>query len=658
LKVASPQPDAALSHVQDGLAKIGLEEPMVAPAEDWDTIADECLKTRAPQDDPLATTATTMAPETPCTTLAASALATPCMLAVGEEGTSHQHEEMLIETPQKQEAQVSETLTTSETSQGRPDSGVATTIPESGAGDLVAHEVVEAEETKKIDPQAEKEQRRQERMKPHTSQCSECLAVAQVFQDPTDLKNYCGRCWADYYGAPPNKDGSPCDAPPLRLVRLTLGEVWTDDALREGWARTQLYGWPPQASPATPVSALVASKSQSLEEITAEGKEKWCHVRVRVVPDLVGPHARECSRQDRPYVTEVLAGRYKIISVCGAGHFTRALLATDLSTNSKVCVKRHNNLSVETLTDLCTIGKRLEVVDPEGVSFPRFLDAFFDMSGYTVEALVPGKNCLEIARANSKHFQKISNLQRVAQASLECLVLLARAGVVHADLKPDNIMWTEIPDEEPRIRVVDFGCARLESRIERGRNWSLAEGGAGHLGKWAPEMVLRLPITDRADVWGLAVSLLELYCGGALWSCEQDTVEVVLAQCLGLINARNGLPLSLLRRSPLDITRLYSPAPQHFPIRRIGGDSDAPYEELRPATYGLEELLGPEDCWNVVMQDFADFVRLAMNVDNRERPSAADLVTHSFVVNRKSSKQPPPPPPKEEVTLQKEDALP
>merc|ERR1719440_2235645 len=113
------------------------------------------------------------------------------------------------------------------------------------------------------------------------------------------------------------------------------------------------------------------------------------------------------------------------------------------------------------------------------------------------------------------------------------------------------------PDRQPKVRIVDFGCARLDQREEPGRNWSLAEGGAGHLGKWSPEMVLRLPISHRGDVWGVAISLCELHCGRAVWCNEGDTAEIVLAQLLGLCDLRAGVPASLLRRSPLDVRKLY-----------------------------------------------------------------------------------------------------
>jgi len=155
-------------------------------------------------------------------------------------------------------------------------------------------------------------------------------------------------------------------------------------------------------------------------------------------------------------------------------------------------------------------------------------------------------------------------------------------------------------------------------------------------------MVLRLPITCATDVWGLAVSLLEIHSGRALWSCEADTVEIILAQVLGLTNSRDGLPVDLLRRSPLDITKLYSPHPQYFPVRRLGKGHDprSVLEELRPATWGLGNVLGDEVDWDEEKKDFASYVLSSMTLDHEERPTASELKNHPFVAE-------PPPEPKE-----------
>jgi len=471
------------------------------------------------------------------------------------------------------------------------------------------------------------------KQKAPAKRCSSCNRKGQLFQDPNDSEWYCESCWADYNGSSPNGH-KPFS---LKVVQVVAERNWTQSTLTEQWAQNPIYGWPPYASPTPAVPNAGATFSPEQQNTG----EVWATVKVRVVPDLVGPHARECSRNDRPDTKEVLASRYIIESVCGTGHFTRALMATDTTTGKRVCIKRHNGLTIELLTDLLAIGQRLEKVDPLGDNFPRLFDCFYDMSGYTVESLIEGKNCLEIAKADRSHFQKMSNLQIVARGAVAGLALLAKARVVHADVKPDNIMWTQPKKQRmPVCKLVDFGCARLDRRIENGRNWALNEGGAGHLGKWTPEMVLRLPITCATDVWGLAVSLLEIHSGRALWSCEADTVEIILAQVLGLTNSRDGLPVDLLRRSPLDITKLYSPHPQYFPVRRIGKGHDAPMEELRPATWGLGNVLGDEEDWDEQKKDFASYVLSSMTLDHEERPAASELKNHPFVAE-------PPPEPKE-----------
>eukprot|EP00746_Dinoflagellata_sp_MGD_P065586 gnl/MRDRNA2_/MRDRNA2_27313_c0_seq1.p1 gnl/MRDRNA2_/MRDRNA2_27313_c0~~gnl/MRDRNA2_/MRDRNA2_27313_c0_seq1.p1 ORF type:complete len:646 (-),score=115.60 gnl/MRDRNA2_/MRDRNA2_27313_c0_seq1:22-1959(-) len=472
---------------------------------------------------------------------------------------------------------------------------------------------------------------------PAANQCSQCGVQGDVFRDPldpTDLDLYCEKCWIESYS------NSPHEAPDLsgltdKLVIVHPIKIWRERELSQKWMQAPLANWPPYASPTRPVkeAQAVACPSGNPEDMEKKPGQSWIDLKVRVIPDLVGRHARDCTRSGRPCRREVLAGRYRIDAMCGTGHFTRAFRGTDLINSTPVCIKRHNGLTIETLTDMMALSQRLEAVDPAMDFFPRLVDQFFDMSGYTVEAMLDGSNCLELGLENPDFFKKMTNLRHVAKGGLKGLQLLSVAGIVHCDLKPDNIMWTEAstPEGDPLVRIVDFGCARLDSRCEDGRNWSLKEGGAGHLGKWAPEMALRLPITAKADVWGLAVSLLELHSGRTMWSNDDDTIEAILAQALGLLNARNGLPSELLRRSPLDITRLYSPAPAHFPCCRMSGTNKL--EEMRPAVWGLGQVLGHSTHWDEEKSNLADFVVKAMEMDPQKRPSAAEMMSHAFIEN-------------------------
>lgn len=442
--------------------------------------------------------------------------------------------------------------------------------------------------------------------------CNQCTVEGvEMFEDPSDSLRYCEQCWIDYYGHSPNRSEI------LPLVSVEVAEIWMEDRLAHVWAEQGLAGWPPVMVHSTPSPASRES-------------EVWNCVSVRVRREIVGPHAREQNSFDSQlYPGEVLASRYRVQHSVGEGHFTKAYMAEDLKSESRVCLKRHRSLSVEALADLMVIARRIEDKDPGGKLFPTLIDSFYDVVGFTVEALLEGRTCLSFTQSEPTFFRSIENLRIVARGTLEGLAALEMAGVVHNDVKPDNLIWTEVPaDEEggaPRIRVkiVDFGCARLDMHEEPvGRNWSLAEGGAGHLGKWSPEMVLRLPITNRADIWGAAISCCELHCGRFVWRNESDTAEIVLAQSVGLCNLTNGLPSSLLRHSPLDVRQLYTPAPRHFPVRQ---NNLGQLEVLRPSTWGLDQIVGGN--WRTGPKAvFGDFLERALVVDPFIRPSAAELL--------------------------------
>mmetsp|Transcript_122438 Transcript_122438/g.305674 ORF Transcript_122438/g.305674 Transcript_122438/m.305674 type:complete len:710 (+) Transcript_122438:148-2277(+) len=457
---------------------------------------------------------------------------------------------------------------------------------------------------------------------PTCCQCS--LETQDLFLDPSDMNRYCEQCWSEYYGRPPHSEVQA-------LVGVEVSEIWAEDRLGQLWNENALPGWPPP---------LVYSTPQILSP-----EEDWSAVNVRIRREIVGPHAREQSNCDgHPYVGEILAQRYRIKHQVGEGHFTKAFMAEDMRDGGSVCVKRHRNLSVEALADLLVLGRRISDQDEGTTMFPRFMDSFYDVVGYTVESLLEGRNCLSVAQSDAGFFRILRNLRCVARGALEGLAVLDRAGVVHNDIKPDNLIWTEVRGTDqvgtPCVRIVDFGCARLDMKEEpAGRNWSLAEGGAGHLGKWSPEMALRLPITHKGDVWGVAISLCELHCGRFMWRNEADTAEVILAQAIGLTGLKTGLPSALLRRSPLNLRQLYTPAPRHFPLRQ---NALGQLEALRPTRWGLEQVLG--DGWRDGEKvGVGELIERALVVDPICRPSARELLEGcSFVASSDESGSAPP----------------
>jgi eukaryotic-like serine/threonine-protein kinase len=92
---------------------------------------------------------------------------------------------------------------------------------------------------------------------------------------------------------------------------------------------------------------------------------------------------------------------------------------------------------------------------------------------------------------------------------------LHRAGIVHLDVKPSNVVL-----EGARARLLDLSIARPPGTIR---------AGVGTVGYLAPEQERGGPVGPPADVWGLAVTLGEAIGNGG---CRRGALRELLAPAL------------------------------------------------------------------------------------------------------------------------------
>src|SRR5262249_23677496 len=89
-----------------------------------------------------------------------------------------------------------------------------------------------------------------------------------------------------------------------------------------------------------------------------------------------------------------------------------------------------------------------------------------------------------------------------------------RRGVIHRDIKPSNVIL-EISDQKEKVRVIDFGIARVFEQALASGHAPLTETGEMIRTPWymSPEQCFGQEVDARSDVYQLGCLLYELLTG-------------------------------------------------------------------------------------------------------------------------------------------------
>jgi serine/threonine-protein kinase len=99
------------------------------------------------------------------------------------------------------------------------------------------------------------------------------------------------------------------------------------------------------------------------------------------------------------------------------------------------------------------------------------------------------------------------------------------AGVVHRDLKPSNLFVTRRDDGTPRLKILDFGIAKLIAQSTQSRRTTRSLGTPVYM---SPEQIRgEGTIDERADVYSIGQIAYALLVGEAYWETEARSVDNV-----------------------------------------------------------------------------------------------------------------------------------
>lgn len=255
------------------------------------------------------------------------------------------------------------------------------------------------------------------------------------------------------------------------------------------------------------------------------------------------------SGSSRPYFGELakdaLRG-YEIVRPLGEGGSARVYLARRNSDGLVVTVK---TLASSSIADPRALKRFLEeYAIISRLSSPlvvRIYDhGINDQYVYTVMEYLPGGDL----KARMKGALAPQQALYLTAAAARALVAIHEAGVMHLDLKPQNVMFRS----DGSLVLVDFGVSLLMDI-----NASHLDLTLGTPAYASPEQVLARPLDGRSDLYSLGVMLFEMLTGQSMY-CADNVVDLLYKHAHEPVPR---LPPELANYQPL-LDRLVAKKPQ------------------------------------------------------------------------------------------------
>jgi serine/threonine-protein kinase len=217
---------------------------------------------------------------------------------------------------------------------------------------------------------------------------------------------------------------------------------------------------------------------------------------LRYAPTVAAPAQPRASNE-----TERIAGRYEVQRSIGSGSWGHVVEARDVVLGRRVALKILRERSPETRRRFLREARIVAAVSHPNVLTLHDVGETSSGDPFLVTELVDGEDLAEKLRFRR---MSVGETVEIARGVLRALEALNERGIVHRDVKPENVLI----DSSGTVKLVDFGVSHCAS-LSKGRNTQqgVVLGTPLYM---SPEQVSAADIDIRSDIYSLGAMMYEM----------------------------------------------------------------------------------------------------------------------------------------------------
>uniref|UniRef100_A0A3B5K0E9 Protein kinase domain-containing protein n=1 Tax=Takifugu rubripes TaxID=31033 RepID=A0A3B5K0E9_TAKRU len=259
------------------------------------------------------------------------------------------------------------------------------------------------------------------------------------------------------------------------------------------------------------MSAYATNKNQVCVSKLIQQKEKKANLSSKnmgVFTNKVDVH------QSRKDGCNLLGKQRRVVEFLGEGSFGHVLKCSNFETGTMEAVKVMKSCTdvIEIAKHEIQILKQLRRLDPNTSHVVRFNSFFFNMEDIClsfefldvdldtyISEMSPCKTCLPLPE-----------VRHITEQLVMALHHLKTIGIIHMDIKPENVMIVDHHEKPLQVKLVDFGGAQMSGNID-------FETCIFTQVYSSAEVLLESEMNEALDMWSLGVTAFELAVGTVLF---------------------------------------------------------------------------------------------------------------------------------------------